>query len=81
MKNTIDNALTMIGFQPMNNRTYCKAYGSIANGQSVTIEISGKVAKVVTESWFCNGEVELDNQQEFICWIANIFEYIPAWAL
>jgi hypothetical protein len=81
MKNTIDNALAMYGFLPMNNRTYCKGQGSISNGRSVKVEIIGKVAKVTTETWFCNGDIESDSQQEFICWLGDVFEYIPVWAL
>jgi hypothetical protein len=82
MKTTITNSLTTnYGFLNSAPNVYEKGQGSISNGRMVTIMVKGKTARVIVERWWCDGISEEDTKQEWTCWLGDVWEFIPMWAL
>lgn len=75
------NNLLSYGFIQTKYNTFSKGEGSISNGRMVTVIIHGQTARVIVERWYCDGETEQDERQEWTCWLANIWEYVPEWAM
>ena len=75
------NNLLGYGFIQIKHNTFSKGEGSISNGRMVTVIIHGQTARVIVERWLCNGDIEQDERQEWTCWLANVWEYIPEWAV
>ena len=69
------------GFSLLAPNTYGKAQGSLANGRMVTIMVKGKTARVIAERWWCDGVDGEDTKQEWTCWLGDVWEFIPMWAL
>ena len=81
MTNTIKALTENYGFTTLAPNTYGKGQGSIANGRMVTIMVKGKTARVIVERWFYYDDIEQDEHQEWTCWLGDVWEFIPMWAL
>ena len=82
MTNTTIKALTEnYGFTTLAPNTYGKGQGSISNGRMATVMVKGKTARVIVERWYCDGVNEEDTKQEWTCWLGDVWEFLPMWAL